>query len=95
VIDVHSNRGTYAVERFLFVPCDSTKANLIANMIKNKTNWLTIYTPPTSTSAEYVTIPLNKASIPSIIYETYAFEPYAQTLEQALQIVSIVDTLIF
>jgi len=95
VIDVHSNRGNYAVKRFLFVPYNSTEANRIANMIKNGTNWLTIYTPPSSSSATYVTIPLIKAGIPSIIYETYTYEPYNQTLKQALQITSIIDSLIF
>jgi len=95
VIDVHSNKGSYAVKRFLFIPYNSTKANRIANMIKNRTNWLTIYTPPSSSSAAYVTIPLLKAGIPSIIYETYTYEPYNQTLKQALQIASIIDGLTF
>ncbi|MBC7101332.1 MAG: hypothetical protein H5T40_06875 [Methanobacteriales archaeon] len=94
VIDVHSNKGNYFVNNFLFVPYTSTEANRIANMIKDKTSWLTIYTPPTSTSATYVTIPLIKAGIPSIIYETYAYDPYAKTLQHATQIVSIIDGLV-
>jgi len=57
VIDAHSNRGTYPAKRFLFVPYNSTEAKRIANMIKDKASWLTIYNPPTSTSATYVTIP--------------------------------------
>ncbi|MEM4526114.1 MAG: pseudomurein-binding repeat-containing protein [Methanothermobacter sp.] len=94
VIDVHSNRGNYFVKKFLFVPYNSTEANRIANMIKDKASWLTIYAPPTSTSAASVTIPLMKAGIPSIIYETYAYEPYIQTFQQATQIVSIIDSLV-
>ncbi|MDX9693773.1 MAG: pseudomurein-binding repeat-containing protein [Methanothermobacter sp.] len=95
VIDAHSNRGTYPAKRFLFVPYNSTEAKRIANMIKDKASWLTIYNPPTSTSATYVTIPLIKAGIPSIIYETYAYDPYAQILQHATQIVSIIDNLLF
>ncbi|BAW30712.1 MAG TPA: pseudomurein-binding repeat-containing protein [Methanothermobacter sp.] len=94
VIDVHSNKGGYSEKNFLFVPYNSTEANEIANMITSKTSWLTIYTPPTSTSAEYVTIPLIKAGIPAIIYETYAYDPYTQILQRATEILSIIDNLI-
>jgi len=93
VIDVHSHRGSYKEYRFLFVPYPSDKTLRIANMIKDKADWLTIYEPPNPTSPEYLTIPLIKKGIPSIIYETYTYEPPAQTFKQAMEIVSIIDSL--
>jgi hypothetical protein len=71
VIDVHSNEGNYPKTRFLFIPMTSEKAENIALIIKNQTNWLTIYSAPEPTSPPYVIIPLIKSGVPSMIYETY------------------------
>lgn len=95
VIDVHSNEGNYQEKRFLFVPMDSEKGEKIAGEIKNQTNWLTIYSPPDPTSPSYITIPLIKSGIPSMIYETYTYESINQTQKQAQEITSIVDNLKF
>lgn len=93
VIDVHSHRGGYEEYRFLFVPHPSDKTLRIANMIRDKVDWLTVYDPPNPTSPEYVTIPLIKKGVPAIIYETYAYEPPEQTFRQAMEVVSIIDSL--
>jgi hypothetical protein len=93
VIDVHSNEGNYQETKFLFIPQQSEKAESAALLIKNQTNWLTIYSPPNPTSPSYITIPLIKSEIPSIIYETYTYESYNQTRKQAQEIVSIIDKL--
>ncbi len=94
-IDVHSNEGNWQEKWFLYIPASSLKAEKIAQIIKNNTNWLTIYTPPNPTSPIYVTIPLIEAGIPSIIYETYTYESVDETLNQTNQITSIVDKLTF
>ncbi|BDZ71018.1 hypothetical protein [Methanobacterium petrolearium] len=95
VIDVHSNEdnGGYQYTRFLYIPTKSEKAENAALQIKSQANWLVIYSPPSPTSPAYVTIPLIDAGIPSIIYETYTYESYNQTLKQAEEIVSVVDNL--
>ncbi|AUB59876.1 hypothetical protein DSECCO2_390820 [anaerobic digester metagenome] len=93
VIDVHSNEGNYKVRKFLFIPASSEKALKIAGEIKNKTNWLTIYSPPEPTSPSYVTIPLIQAGIPAMIYETYTYESVEQTRKQSIELVSIIDNL--
>lgn len=95
VIDVHSNEanGGYEYIRFLYIPQKSEKSEKAALQIKSKANWLVIYTPPNPTSPAYVTIPLIKAGIPAMIYETYTYEAYNQTLTQAQEIVSLVDKL--
>lgn len=93
VIDVHSNEGNYQLTKFLFIPKQSAKTEKIALQIKNQTNWLNIYSPPDPTSPQFVTIPLLNSGIPSMIYETYTYEPYEQTKKQANEIVLIVDKL--
>lgn len=95
VIDVHSNEanGGYQAIRFLYIPQKSEKSEKAALQIKSQTNWLVIYNPPKPTSPAYVTIPLIKSGIPSMIYETYTYESYNQTLKQAQEIVSLVDKL--
>jgi hypothetical protein len=92
-IDVHSNEGNYQEKWFLFVPGQSEKAESIAYTIKNQTNWLTVYSPPNPTSPAYVTLPLIKAGVPAIIYETYTYESVEQTQKHADEIVSLVDQL--
>ena len=95
VIDVHSNEGNYKEKKFLFIPASSEKTQKIAAEIKNKTNWLTIYSPPEPTSPSYVTIPLIQAGIPAMIYETYTYESVEQTRKQSTELVSIIDNLKF
>ena len=95
VIDVHSNEGNYQEKRFLFIPMDSEITEKIAGEIRNQTNWLTIYSPPDPTSPSYITIPLIKSGIPSMIYETYTYESIDQTQKQAQEITSIIDKLKF
>lgn len=92
-VDVHSNEGHYQQRWFLFVPASSEKAENIALQIKNQINWLTIYSPPDPTSPSYVTIPLIKAGIPSLIYETYTYESYEQTQKHAEEITTVIDKL--
>ncbi len=95
VIDVHSNEanGYYKEIRFLYIPMKSTKAERLALEINNQINWLTIYNPPNPTSPAYVTIPLIKSGIPSIIYETYIHQPHDKTRKESQELVAVVDGL--
>ena len=93
VIDVHSNEanGGYQEIRFLYIPLKSEKAEKVALEIKNQINWLTIYSPPNPTSPAYVTIPLTKSGIPSMLYETYTYQSYNQTKKESQELVTVVD----
>lgn len=91
VVDVHSNRGNYEKRRFIYVPAESPTANNVASQLVNSLNWLSIFTPPNPTSPEYVAIPLIKSGIPTVLYETYAYEPYNQSKTQADQFITILD----
>ena len=94
-MDVHSNEGNYQEKWFLFVPGQFEKAEAIAHILKNQTNWLTVYSPPNPTSPAYVTLPLIQAGVPAIIYETYTYESVEQAQKHADEIVSIIDQLKF
>jgi hypothetical protein len=92
-IDVHSNVGNWAENRFLFAPVNGTKAESIAMSIKNQLHWLTYYVPPDPTSPSYVTIPLINAGIPAIVYETYHNDSYATIKTHADEFLITVDNL--
>ena len=97
VIDVHSNRGKdagYKENMFLSVPAKSDKSKSIASKIIKDIPWLVYYMPPNGRgpkSPKYVTIPLINSKIPSIVYETYMYEPYGTTLEHANEFIKTVD----
>ncbi len=99
VIDVHSNRGKdtgYKESRFLSVPVKSSKSKLIASEIITKIPWLVYYVPPNEKgpkSPKYVTIPLITSGTPSIVYETYMYEPYKMTLEHANEFIRALDNI--
>jgi hypothetical protein len=92
-IDVHSNVGNWKENQFIFSPVKGSSSEDIAMKINNKICWLTYYVPPNPTSTSYVTIPLIKAGIPAIIYETYVKNSVQTINEQADEFVSTVDGL--
>lgn len=94
-IDIHSHQGAYEEERFIFAPVEGGAAEKIARDIKNKIPWMVYYFPFSQTSPEYVTIPIENAGIPVVIYETYLYEPYSLTRSHADVFVKQVDTLAF
>jgi hypothetical protein len=90
-IDVHNNQGHYQKKIFLSVPTNSPIAENIASQMVKQIHWLTIYDPPNPTSPRYVSIPLIKSGIPTIIYETYMYEPYSTTRAHAYQFIVVLD----
>lgn len=95
VIDVHSNRGNYAKKRFVFAPNNHKASKTIALKIKSKLGWLSYSFPKSQTSPKYVTVPIMKSGIKTIIFENYMYQPYAKTKIQALSFVKVVDNLKF
>lgn len=97
VIDIHSNRGKYTgykKNRFLAVPINDKRSKSTAYEVINKIPWLVYYIPPKwkgPSSPKYVTIPLINSGVPSIVYETYMYEPYETTSEHANEFIMILD----
>ncbi|NYB52301.1 MAG: hypothetical protein HVN35_07085 [Methanobacteriaceae archaeon] len=60
--------------------------------LKDKLPWIKYYYPPNTSSAEYITIPLSKAGIPSIIYETYKYDSNTTTREHATEFIKVIDS---
>ena len=94
-VDIHSNRGNYQEKRFIFAPQEDAYSKSFALQIKNQISWMVYYNPPSQTSPQYVTIPLIKAGIPAVVYETYINDPYDFTKEHANEFVLSVDNLQF
>lgn len=95
VIDVHSNVGNWKENQFIFSPIKGTSSEKIAMKINDKLDWLNYYVPPNPTSTKYVTIPLIKGGIPSIIYETYVKNSFQKINDQANEFVLMVDGLAY
>lgn len=94
-VDVHSNVGNWAKKTFLFSPVKNTSSVKLGLNLTEKLNWLTYYTPPSSTSPEYVTIPLINSGVPAIIYESYVADSDQIVNDHALEFVDAVDNLEF
>lgn len=94
-VDVHSNIGNWAEKTFIFSPVENTSSAALGLNLTNELNWLTYYTPPSSTSPEYVTIPLINSGVPAVIYESYAADSDQTVYDHALEFVDAVDKLQF
>jgi len=91
-VDVHSSNGSYPVTRFVFVPTTDNKSLSIARELANNISWMSYYYPSDPSSTEYVTIPLIKAGIPSIVYETYKYDSNTTTRDHAREFIKVIDT---
>lgn len=96
VIDVHSTKGDYPETRFISVPADDSRSLFLAHLIVSKISWLVFYVPPLDggpTSGPYVTIPIIQSGTPAMVYETYTYASFNETLEHATEFAKVVDNL--
>ena len=97
VLDNHENHykdSNYDYPRFLYLISNTTITKTYANkIISQMPSHLIIYSPPTHTSTQYVTEPISKKGITTIIYETYAYDSTTQKATDANAIVSALDKL--
>jgi len=98
VIDTHGHRGLgeYTSANFIFAPYADSKSKSYANKIIGQTNGnLKYLTIKDGTSPEYVTIPIAKKGIPTLIFEQYINQAnYAKVLyNNALQVVKSINTM--
>lgn len=91
-VDVHSSNGSYSVTRFVFVPIKENKSISIALELAKKISWMSYYYPSDPSSTEYVTVPLIKAGIPSLVYETYKYDSNTTTRDHAREFIKVIDT---
>ncbi len=96
MVDVHSTKGDYPETRFISVPSDDSRSRFLANLIVSKISWLVFYVPPFDggpTSGPYVTIPIIESGTPAMVYETYTYASFNETLAHAKEFASVVDNL--
>ena len=67
--------GTYAKTNFIFAPGFDEESTHILNILLDKITELVYYAPEYRTSPPYITIPVVESGIPTIVYETYSYEP--------------------
>ncbi len=96
VVDNHENhwlRSGYAYSRFVY-PISKTKvAKNYEKKIIHKMPFLRIYIPPNHTSPKYVTVPIAKKGIPTLIYETYMSDSKIKKNSDASKLISTLDKL--
>lgn len=99
-LDIHSNRGTrgpgeYKVNNFIFAPGFDEKSENIMNVLLSDIPEIQYYAPEFRTSPEYITEPTADAGIPTIVYETYSYEPIEISYDLACKLITSVDNLEF
>ena len=70
VVDTHGNRGLYATNDFVFAPYEDSNSVNYANEIVDTTDYLK-YFYVSGSSPDYVTIPIAKKGIASVVFELY------------------------
>ena len=98
--DIHSNKGlkgpgTYEKTNFIFAPGFDDESTDILNILLDKIDGLVYYAPEYRTSPPYITIPVVESGIPTIVYETYSYEPMDVTYDLSEKLVKAIDNLEF
>ena len=100
VVDVHSNKGLvgpgkYEETNFIFAPGFDDESTRYLNILLSGIGDLVYYAPEYRTSPEFITIPIVESGVPTIVYETFSYEPMSRTYDLALKLVENVDKLVF
>ena len=99
-LDIHSNKGlngpgTYEKTNFVFAPNFDEESSRFMNEILEDIQELVYYAPEYRTSPPYITLPVAKSGIPTIVYETYSYEEMDVTYYLSQKLVDSVDHLEF
>lgn len=92
-IDVHSNIGAYPFKTFVFSPVKESSSVEYANEIASNSDNISYYTPDSTTSGPYLTIPLNENGVPAFYFEEYSFAPQDVKDAHMLELIYGVDNL--
>lgn len=92
-VDVHSNVGAYPYKTFVFSPLTEGAGEKYASDVASKCENITYYTPESTTSGPYLTIPLNEHGIPAFYYEEYSFAPQDVKDMHMLELIHAIDSL--
>ena len=98
--DIHSNKGlkgpgTYEKTNFLFAPGFDGESEKILEVLLSEIGELCYYAPEYRTSPEFITVPVQKSGTPTLVYETYSYEPIELTYKLSEKLVNAIDNLVF
>ena len=96
--DIHANKGLrgpgkYEKTNFLFAPGFDDLSTMHMNKLLSEIPELEYYAPEYRTSPEYITVPVANSGIPTIVYETFSYEPMEKSYCLAEKIVDAIDNL--
>ena len=94
-IDVHSNVGAYECKTFVFSPVKESASSNLAREVASNSLDISYYSPDSTTSGPYLTIPLNEHGIPAFYFEEYSFAPQDVKDSHMLELIHAVDNLKF
>lgn len=94
-IDVHSNVGAYPYRTFVFSPIKEGLGKEYAMEVADKCENISYYSPESTTSGPYLTIPLNEKGVPAFYYEEYSFAPQDVKDAHMIQLIRAIDNLNF
>lgn len=93
-VDVHSNQGKYQKKTFVFTAIPGGLSTATSNFLVKNIPWLSYYVPPRSsepTSAPYISEPLIKNGIPTLVYETLRNETLNTSENKAEEFIIVLD----
>lgn len=97
--DIHANRGLrgpgkYEISNFLFAPGFDDLSTKYMNQLLSATG-LEYYAPEYRTSPDFITVPVAKSGIPTIVYENFSYEPMEKSYSLADMLADAIDNLDF
>lgn len=95
VVDVHSNVGNWEENQFLFAPSSGGISQQLGEKIVENCSFLAYFVPPSSTSPQYVTLPIIDNGTPALIYEEFSQNPDYLISEHLDILIRTVDSLNF
>ena len=94
-IDIHSNVGSYPYKTFVFSPVNGGAGEKYASDVASKCENISYYSPESTTSGPYLTIPLNEKGIPAFYFEEYSFADQTQKNMHMKELIRAIDSLKF
>lgn len=92
-VDVHSNIGAYDYKTFVFSPVKEGLEVKYAEDVAGQCENITYYSPDSTTSGPYLTVPLNEHGVPAFYFEEYSFAPQDVKDSHVLELINAIDNL--
>lgn len=92
-VDVHSNIGAYPYKTFVFSPVKEGLGVDYAREVADSCPDIDNYSPDTTTSGPFLTIPLNNHGVPAFYFEEYSFASQDMKDSHMLELISAIDNL--